>query len=115
MAAPVTRRTAIVGAVATATVTALATTHLSADQPTVYDVKIKRFKFDPEVLEVKVGDIIRWANEDLAPHTATANEFGWDTGEIAKGVGVEVTVVEGMDTSYFCAFHPHMTASFEIS
>ncbi|WP_166418847.1 plastocyanin/azurin family copper-binding protein [Cochlodiniinecator piscidefendens] len=80
----------------------------------VHDVEINRFKFVPDHIQVSVGDAIRWTNNDLAPHTATADQFGWDTGELAKDQSVELIVTEGMELSYFCAFHPHMTASLEI-
>jgi plastocyanin len=79
MAALVTRRKAIVGVVASATAVTLAAKMLSAGQPTIHDVKIGRFKFVPDVVQVKLGDVIRWTNEDLAPHTATADELGWYT------------------------------------
>jgi plastocyanin len=115
MAALVTRRNAIVGVVATATTVTLTPIALSADTPTTHDIKIKHFKFDPESIQVKFGDIIRWTNEDLAPHTATANNFGWDTEELAEGDNAEITVVEGMDTAYFCAFHPHMKGAITIT
>ena len=114
MVALVTRRKAIVGAVASATAMSFVSKTLAAGQPTVHEVKIQSFKFIPDNIQVKLGDVIRWINEDLAPHTATADEFGWDTEELEKGASAEVTVVEGIETSYFCAFHPHMTGSFEI-
>ena len=51
---------------------------------------------------------------DLAPHTATADEFGWDTEELGRGQSAEVVVTEDMETSYFCVFHPQMKGSLEI-
>lgn len=115
MAAPVTRRKAIVGAVASAAAVTLLPKQSFAGQATVHDVQIQSFKFVPDRIQVKVGDTIRWTNHDLAPHTATANEFGWDTEELLKDAIGEVKVVEGMETDYFCAFHPHMTGTIEIS
>lgn len=115
MAALVTRREAIVGAVASATAVTLAPGTSFADQPTIHVVKIQSFKFVPDTIHVELGDVIHWTNEDLAPHTATADEFGWDTEELAKGVSAGIAVVEGMETSYFCAFHPHMKGSIEIT
>ena len=106
------RRNVIGGAAASAVV--LITTPLRAAGPVVHDVAIKSFKFEPERLQVQVGDTIRWTNHDVAPHTATADEFGWDTEEIVKGEIGEITVNEDMETSYFCAFHPHMKGSIEI-
>ncbi|MBI1495428.1 plastocyanin/azurin family copper-binding protein [Halocynthiibacter styelae] len=106
------RRQVIGGAAATAA--ALTTTSLRSDVPIVHEVAILTFKFEPQHLRVHVGDTIRWTNHDLAPHTATADQFGWDTGEIAKDEIAEVIVTAGMETSYFCAFHPHMKGTIEI-
>ncbi len=106
------RRNVIGGAAASAAV--LTATSLRAAGPVVHDVAIKSFTFEPAKVRVHVGDTIRWTNHDVAPHTATADEFGWDIEEIVKGDIGEVTVTECMETSYFCAFHPHMKGSIEI-
>ncbi|GLO69095.1 amicyanin [Phaeobacter inhibens] len=108
------RRNVMVGAVASAAAFTLSSANVQAAEPVVHDVRIKRFKFSPRQLEVSVGDTIRWTNEDLAPHTATANEFGWDTKEIIKGASAEIEVSEGMETEYFCVFHPNMKATIVI-
>lgn len=110
----VTRRLAIAGAVASAAAFSIASKTQAVGQPTIHEIKIQTFKFVPYHVRVKLGDVIKWSNEDLAPHTATADESGWDTEEIAKGASAEITVTEGMETTYFCAFHPHMKGFFEI-
>ena len=106
------RRTVMVGAAASAVV--LTTAPLRADAPKVHDIAIKAFTFDPAQVQVRVGDRIRWTNMDLAPHTATADDFSWDTEALAKGAFAEVVVTDRMETSYFCAFHPHMTGEIEV-
>lgn len=108
------RRGVMVGAVASATAFALTRTKAQAAEPKAHDVGIRSFAFVPERLEVSVGDTIRWTNEDLAPHTATADEFGWDTETIENGNSVEIVVTKGMELTYFCVFHPHMKASLVI-
>ena len=80
----------------------------------VHEVAIRDLVFEPEHLVVRVGDTIRWTNYDIAPHTATAEEFGWDTEELAQGDSAEITVTADMETAYFCVFHPHMTGTLEI-
>lgn len=80
-----------------------------------HEVAIREFKFDPAHLQVRVGDRIKWTNYDLAPHTATADEFGWDTEELTKGQAGEITVTDETESSYFCVFHPHMKGSFEVT
>ncbi len=106
------RRDMMVGAAAMAVV--LTAAPVGAEDHTIHDVEIKAFQFDPPAVQAQVGDTIRWTNRDLAPHTATADEFGWDTETITKGKSVEITVTDGMETSYFCAFHPQMTGTIEL-
>ncbi len=108
------RRTVMVGAVATAAVPTLSRKNAQAAEPVVHNVRIKAFAFAPDHIEVSIGDTIRWTNEDLAPHTATADEFGWDTEEIMANASAEIVVTEGMETTYFCAFHPNMKGAIEI-
>lgn len=112
MRSSLTRRGVLGGAAASAVVLTTARAH--ACTPVVHEIAIREFAFEPDMVQVAVGDTIRWSNHDLAPHTATADQLGWDTGEIAKGDTIEITVTEGMETSYFCAFHPHMKGAIEI-
>lgn len=99
---------------AAATVAALIPNRILAEQPEVHEVEISSFAFDPEVVRVRIGDTIRWTNRDLAPHTATADEFGWDTEALEQNEAGDILVTEGMEISYFCVFHPHMKGSIEI-
>lgn len=115
MGRALSRRALMGGAVASAAALTFLRAKTTAAKPMIHEVRITSFTFEPEHLEVSVGDIIRWTNEDLPPHTATALEFGWDTAEIEKGASAEVTVTEGMETAYFCVFHPHMTGTLSIS
>jgi plastocyanin len=80
----------------------------------LHSVKIHRFKFQPALVKVHVGDRIKWTNLDIAPHTATADTHGWNTQELSKGQSAEILVTEGMERGYFCAFHPHMKGNIEI-
>lgn len=84
-------------------------------RPRRHRVEIEGFRFTPDRLEVSVGDTITWINRDIAPHTATATDGGWNTGELVKDAEASVTVVSGMQTTYFCAFHPMMKAGFSIT
>lgn len=112
MSSTTTRRAVLVGAAATAAAFHAGTG--TAEEAATHDIRITEFVFVPDHLEVRVGDKIRWTNEDLASHTATADEFGWDTGELQKDQSGEITVTADMETSYFCIFHQHMKAKLTI-
>ncbi|MDA4848161.1 plastocyanin/azurin family copper-binding protein [Hoeflea poritis] len=113
MPGSVSRRTVVLGAAASAVVPALQT--LSAQPKRTHDIAIKAFRFEPEHMRVRIGDTIRWTNHDLAPHTATSDRSDWGTETLAQGQSGEIVVTEGMQTGYFCAFHPHMKGAFEIA
>jgi len=107
-----TRRTVLVGTVAMAAVPVPFA--VLAEPPIRHEIEIKSFQFQPHVIQVRPGDTIRWTNRDLAPHTATADAFGWDTGALEANEFADVLVTKDMETTYFCVFHPHMKASIEI-
>ncbi|MBF9049803.1 copper-binding protein [Roseobacter sp. HKCCD9010] len=113
MTSPVLSRRAILKGAAAIPV-ALIPSLTSADQPEIYEIEISSFAFQPEVVRVRIGDTIRWINRDLAPHTATADEFSWNTETLEQNEAGDILVTEGMETSYFCVFHPHMKGRIEI-
>lgn len=53
--------------------------------PATHTVVIKGIQFDPQVLTVKVGDLIVWINRDPFPHTATADGKQFDSLAIEPG------------------------------
>jgi len=82
-----------------------------SSEPTMHTVLIKDFLFDPMQLEVAVGDSIKFVNEDIVPHTATAIDDSWDTGELKFGESAVIEVGENFQFDYYCFFHKMMTAS----
>lgn len=83
-------------------------------EPREHQVEIKGFLFVPDSIDVKPGDTITWTNRDLVPHTATASDKSWDTGLINKDESKSIVVSPGMDSDYFCLFHPTMVAKVEM-
>ena len=70
------------------------------------DVRIEDFRFEPTTLTVTPGTVIRWTNEDSAPHTATGS--GVDTGRLGRGESAAATFDERGTYEYICDFHPWM-------
>ncbi len=85
-----------------------------ADEPANHLVTIENFTFTPATLTVRIGDRVTWVNTDIVPHTATADDASWDTDTLAFNEQRELVVTEDMLTTYFCRFHPHMTAKLEV-
>jgi len=81
---------------------------------TLHKVDIRGFRFLPKNLEVRVGDTIRFTNQDGVEHTATANNRSWDTKSLSRGDSSDILVSDGMHEKYFCRFHPSMKATLRI-
>lgn len=79
-----------------------------------HHVKIMKFKFVPEILDVKLGDTVIWTNLDIAPHTATSADKSWDTTAIKRGENKSILVNPDMAVDYICLFHPQMKASLNL-
>ena len=105
------RRSMMAGALGCALAQA---TTLPGHAETRHEVSIRDFAFEPGNLTVKPGDQIRFTNHDLAPHTATASDGSWDTGTLEQGQSATLMVTADWSPSYFCAFHPAMTATLLI-
>lgn len=71
-------------------------------------VTISSFKYEPEKLEIKPGDSVTWINRDIVPHTATAIDKSWDTGEILSGASRTIIFSNDHIKNYFCVYHPMM-------
>ena len=80
--------------------------------------------YNPTIINVKVGDIITWTNDDREGHTVTsgqsAGRFGWmsdnfgksdkifDSGRFMPDDSWTYTFEDIGTFSYFCTFHPWM-------
>lgn len=101
-------------AIAAAVVIPLRPPSAASNEPASHVITIENFTFSPAALAVRFGDRVTWINTDIVPHTATADDGSWDTDTLAFNEQREIVVTPGMLTSYFCRFHPHMTATLEI-
>lgn len=83
-------------------------TSFLASRPVTHAIAIDRLAFRPPELRVARGDTVTWTNDDLVPHTVTAVDGRWDSGEIPPG-GTFTIVVETTDSiPYDCRYHPVM-------
>ncbi len=77
-------------------------------------VEIRDLEFSPKELAAAPGDTITWVNYDLVPHTVTADDESWDSGFVGAQGQWQLVVQAGMPTTYFCRYHPFMTARLRI-
>ncbi|HEV7665775.1 MAG TPA: PQQ-binding-like beta-propeller repeat protein [Chloroflexota bacterium] len=66
------------------------------------------YTFGPQIIKVAVGSTVTWTNDGDIPHTATAQGNSWDTGEIAAGQSVSITMDTAGTYNYSCIPHPWM-------
>lgn len=83
---------------------------IAADQA----VTIAELSFDPSSVTVTVGDSVTWSNQDGVPHTATADDGSFDTGNIAGGTTASVTFATAGTFTYICAIHRQMSGTIVV-
>ena len=77
-------------------------------EPRHHTVTIDATSYGPRTITASVGDTITWVNQDLVPHTATAKNGRFDSGDIPPGKSwAYVVKTEGL-FAYFCSYHPTM-------
>jgi len=101
----------LLGAVA---IVAAAAPNSSAKAPAVHSVAIRGMQFSPAQVTAHAGDKVRWTNEDLVPHTATANGKQFDSAMIQPGASWEWTVAGKGELPYSCQVHPTMKGSIVV-
>lgn len=65
-------------------------------------------------LTVAVGTTVVWSNQDDVPHTATAEDGSFNSGNIQGGT-FSHTFEEAGTYAYFCEVHPTMTGEITVS
>ena len=75
---------------------------------------ISDFQFAPATVTIDVGDTVTWANEGPTPHSATADDGGFDTGIFDAGQSRSQTFDEAGTFSYFCTPHPNMQGTVTV-
>ena len=70
--------------------------------------------FVPPKLSVLRGDTVIWVNKDPFPHTATAADRSFDSGEIGAGKSGKVVVKKAGTFEYVCTLHPTMKGTLVV-
>ena len=81
-----------------------------------WDVKMVGVQFVPAKLTVKVGDTVRWTNEDIVPHSVTKdpkNAAGL-SGVVNPGQSWERKMKKPGLFRYACGLHPTMKAEIQV-
>jgi plastocyanin len=76
--------------------------------------------YQPNPIQVGVGDTVTWTNDDAQPHTATSGQNAtpdgtFDSGIMAPGATFDFTFTEAGEYPYFCLLHPNMVGTISVS
>jgi plastocyanin len=81
--------------------------------------------YQPNPVQVSVGDTVTWTNDDTQPHTVTSGQNGQPDGKfdsspnfnplMAPGQTFSHTFTEAGQYPYYCALHPNMVGTVSVS
>ena len=114
----VERGAAACGAVALAAALAFAATGCggrAASRPhELHVVTIRQVAFHPATLSVVPGDTIEWRNRDLVPHTSSARQGAWDSGNLPPDSSWRFIPTQTGSFAYFCRYHTTMAGTLSV-
>jgi plastocyanin len=82
---------------------------------TPVQIQMKNFAFAPQTISITVGQPLMWTNDDVVPHTTTANEKAWNSGEVAPGHNYTVMLTKPGTYDYACTIHTFMHAKIVVT
>lgn len=81
----------------------------------IHEIKIENFEYLPEILEIGLGDTVRWTNVDSARHTITSESNTLlNSALLAKDETYSHTFNESGEYSYFCRLHSYMKGKIVV-
>jgi len=81
-------------------------------------VAIKNFAFDPSSLTVKSGTVVKWTNQDGAPHTIvsdTSSPATFSSDSLSSGASYSFTFTQPGTYTYHCSIHPSMKGTIIVT
>src|SRR4029078_10090247 len=81
-----------------------------------HSIRIASFRFVPSPAAVRVGQSVTFRNEDIVPHTATADgpASAFESGSIAANGAWRFTARRKGIVTYHCRFHPTMKGTLVV-
>lgn len=88
---------------------------VAAAAPAGTSVRMTGSRFEPETITIAAGQTVRWFNDDTAPHTVTAIDRSWDSGDLSPGGSFERRFDTPGTYGYVCRYHPLMTGKVQVA
>ena len=86
----------------------------SAVRAATHVVSITDGAFSPATLTIAAGDTVTWRNDDDRPHTVTAGDGSFDSGNLDPGQTFTMTFASARSVGYVCAYHDDMRAALTV-
>lgn len=75
----------------------------------IHTVNVEDFQFNPNVINITVGDVVKWNWVGAIPHTSTSDVSGtsdsWDSGLLGNGSMYTSPVLSEGEHGYYCIPH----------
>jgi plastocyanin len=86
------------------------------DKDKPHEVTIKDMAFDPDKLDIQVGETVKWTNEDDRDHTVNCKqkENGFKSGNLGNGDTFEQKFEKAGKYAYNCSYHPRMKGTITV-
>jgi plastocyanin len=78
-------------------------------------VTIKGYAYKPGKLTIAAGTTLEVTNKDSEPHTLTADDKSFDTGNLNKDRSKAITLPSAGTFHYYCTLHPYMKGTITVS
>jgi plastocyanin len=76
---------------------------------------MKNIQFDPKAVTVKVGQKVRWVNEDTVAHNAVSQSGAtFKSSTFGRGGTFAYTPKQAGEIKYVCTLHPGMDGTLTV-
>ena len=80
------------------------------------EIKMRNIAFDPKDATVRVGQPVKWKNEDAVDHNAVATSgASFKSTDFGKGGTYEFTPEKAGTIKYTCTLHPGMDGTLKVT
>ena len=77
-------------------------------------IHVKNFAFVPATVTIHPGQTVRWVQDDDTPHTVTAADKSFDSGNLDQKATYKHTFAKEGTYAYVCAYHPTMKGTVVV-
>jgi plastocyanin len=86
----------------------------SPEPSPVSTIHIKNFAFVPDTVTIHPGSTVRFVEDDETPHTVTAVDKSFDSGNLSQKDTWKHTFATEGTYKYYCTYHPYMKGTIIV-